>query len=69
MERVSEAGLFSLLRGQRLDRLQVKVVVQVEIVEVLAADEQVEHVVTLPAHLQPHLDPVQARRLEVGPSF
>ncbi len=30
----------------------------------LSVDEQVEHVVALSAHLQPHLHPVQRRRLE-----
>mmetsp|Transcript_26833 Transcript_26833/g.45004 ORF Transcript_26833/g.45004 Transcript_26833/m.45004 type:complete len:337 (+) Transcript_26833:5589-6599(+) len=35
-----------------------------EVVEVLAVDEEVEHVVPLLAHLQPRLHPVQLRRLE-----
>ena len=34
MESVSETRLLSLLRRQGLDRLQVKVVVQMEIVEI-----------------------------------
>ena len=47
------------LCGQRLDRLQVEVVVQMQVVEVLTVDEQIEHVVALSAHLQAHLHPVQ----------
>lgn len=47
------------LGGEGLDRLEVEVVVQVEIVEVLAVDQQIEHVVALAANLQPHLHPVQ----------
>ena len=64
MERVTEARLLTLLRGESLDRLEVKVIVEVKVVEVLAVDEQVEHVVALPADLQPDLDPVQLGRLE-----
>ena len=35
-----------------------------QVVEILAMDEEVQHVVTLATHLQPHLDPVQLRCLE-----
>ncbi len=41
MEGVSESALLSLFGCERLDGLQVEVVVQVEIIEVLAMDEQV----------------------------
>lgn len=44
---------------QSLDRLQVEVVVQMQVVEVLAVNKQIEHVVALSAHLQPHFYPVQ----------
>ena len=64
MERVTEARLLALLRRQRLDRLQVEVVVQVEVVQVLTMDQQVEHVVALATHLQARLDPVERRHLE-----
>ena len=64
MKGVAEPRFFPLLRGQRLHRLQVEVVVQVEVVEVLAVYEQVEHVVALPAHLQSSLHPVQGGGLE-----
>lgn len=59
---------YSFLRfylcGQCLDRLQVKVVVQMQVVEVLTVDQQIEHVVALPAHLQPYFHPVQLGGLE-----
>lgn len=64
MEGIAEPRLLSLFGGQGLDRLQVEVEVQVQIVEVLAVDEQVEHVVALTADLQPRLHPVELRRLE-----
>ena len=41
-----------------LDRFEVEVVVEVEVVEVFAVEEQVEHVVALLTHLQTHLHPV-----------
>lgn len=47
------------LCGQRLDRFQVEVVVKMQVVEVLAVDKQIEHVVALSANLQTHFHPVQ----------
>lgn len=64
MEGIAKTRLLSLLGGKGFDRLQVEVVVKVEVVEVLAVDEEVEHVVALSAHLQPHLHPVQLCGLE-----
>lgn len=57
VEGVSKARLLALLSGERLDGLQVEVVVEVEVIQVLAVDQQVQHVVALPAHLrrQPHI--------------
>ena len=52
------------LGGECLYWFQVEVVVEVEVVEVLAMDEEVEHVVTLTTDLQADLDPVQLGRLE-----
>lgn len=60
----SYALLRFYLRGQRLHRLQVEVVVQMQVVEILTVDQQIEHVVALPAHLQPHFHPVQLGGLE-----
>ena len=39
MERVAESALLTLLRGERLHRLQVEVVVQVKVVQILPAKE------------------------------
>lgn len=64
VERISEAGLLPLLGGEGLGRFEVEVVVKVQVVELLAVDEQVEHVVPLTADLQPHLNPVQLGALE-----
>lgn len=64
MERISESGLFTFLCCEGLDRLQVEVVVQVEVVQVLSVNQQVQHVVALPAHLEANLYPVQLCRLE-----
>ena len=47
-----------------LDWFEVEVVVEVEVVEVLAVDEEVQHVVALPADLEPRLHPVQLGGLE-----
>ncbi len=52
VEGIAEARLLPLLCRQRLDGLQVEVVVQMQVVQVLAVDQQVEHVVPLPADLQ-----------------
>jgi len=64
VERVAEPRLLPLLGRQRLDRLEVEVVVEVQVVEPLAHDQQVEHVVALAADLEPRLDPVELRGLE-----
>lgn len=64
VEGISEPRSLTLLGRQRLDGLEVEVVVEVQVVEVLAVNQKVEHVVALTAHLQPDLDPVKNRRLE-----
>lgn len=51
MEGVTEPALLTFLRREGLHWLQVEVVVQMKIVQVLTMDEQVKHVVALPAHL------------------
>lgn len=61
MEGVPEAGLLTLLGREGLDGLQVEVVVEVEVAQALAVNEEVEHVVPLPANLESHLHPVQLR--------
>lgn len=64
MERITEPRLLTLLRGQRFHRLQIEIVIQMQVVQVLAMDQQVQHVVALAADLQAGLDPIQRRCLE-----
>ena len=64
MESVTESRLLAFLGRQGLDRLQVEVVVKMQIVEVLTVDKKVQHVIALFTHLQTNLHPVQGRRLE-----
>lgn len=47
MEGVSEAGLLSLLGGEDFDGLEVEVVVEMEVVQTTAVDEEVEGVKAL----------------------
>ena len=64
VERVAEAALLALLGRQRLHRLQVEVVVQVQVVQPAPVDHQVQRVEALPHHLDARLHPVLLRRLE-----
>ena len=64
VECITEATLLALLCRESLDRLQVEVVVQMQEVQVLAMDEQIEHVVALPADLQSCFNPVKLCQLE-----
>jgi hypothetical protein len=64
MESISEARLLSLLGCQCLHRLQIEIVVQMQIVEVLPVDQKVKHVVALPADLHARLDPIELGVLE-----
>lgn len=64
VERVSESRLLPLLSGKRLDRLQIEVVIEMQVVQVLSVDQQVEHVVSLSTDLKTGFHPVQRRRLE-----
>ena len=64
MECVSETRLLALLRGQRLRGLQIEIVVKVQVLELFAVYEQVEHIVSLTTDLQSRLNPVQFGALE-----
>lgn len=52
------------LSANLLDRLEIHVVVEMEVVQVLSVDEKVEHVVALTADLQTGLHPVESSGLE-----
>jgi hypothetical protein len=47
MESISETRLLSLFRRQGLDWLQVEVEIEMEIIQVFAMDQKIQHVVTL----------------------
>eukprot|EP00398_MALV-I-01_sp_L67-1_P000203 gene202-gene343 len=64
MESVTETRLLTFLGGQGLDRLQIEIVIKMQVVQVLTMDQQVKHVVTLTADLQTNLNPIQFRSLE-----
>lgn len=55
---------FTNFCGEGFHWFQVEVVVQVQVVEVLSVNQEVQHVVTLSADLEPHLNPVQLCGLE-----
>ena len=52
MEGVAESRLLSLFRRQRLHRLQIEVVVQMQVVQILSVNQQIQHVVALSQHLK-----------------
>ena len=64
VESISEARLLTLLGGQCLNRLQIEVVIKVEISQILAVNQQVQHVETLATNLQTSFNPVDRRLLE-----
>lgn len=64
VESVAEPGLLSLFGGECLDGFQIEVVIKMEIIQVLAMDQKVQHVVTLTTDLKTHFYPVQCGRLE-----
>ncbi len=61
---VTETGLLTLFSCERLDGFKVEIVIEMEVVQVLSMDQQVKHVVALPADLETNLDPVEGSGLE-----
>jgi hypothetical protein len=61
---ISETRLLPLLGGEGLDWFQIEVIVEMEIVQVLPVYKEVQHVIPLPADLEPGFNPVKSRRLE-----
>lgn len=61
---ISETRLFALLCCERFHGFQVKVVIEMKIVQILTMDQEIQHVVALTAYLQTSLDPIECRRLE-----
>ena len=64
MESISETRFLTFFCGQGLDRFQVEVVVEMQVVQILAVDQQVEHVIALTTNLKSDLNPIQTCRLE-----
>ena len=51
MKSVTESRFFTLFRSERFDRLEIEIVVQMQVIEILTMDEQIEHIVPLSADL------------------
>lgn len=64
MESITKTRLFAFLGGESFNGFEVEVVVEMEVVEILAVDKKVEHIVSLATHLQASLDPINLSGLE-----
>jgi hypothetical protein len=59
VESVAKSRLLPLLGRERLYRLQVKIVIEMEVTQIFSVNQEVEHIVALSADLQACLDPVK----------
>jgi hypothetical protein len=59
MEGVSETGLLSLLGGKCLDRLEIEVVIEMQVVQTFTMNQEVEHIVALTTNLEANLHPIK----------
>ena len=64
MKSITEARLLSFLGGKSLNRLQVKVEVQMKVIQIFTVNQQIQHVVTLSDYLKCCLNPVELSHLE-----
>jgi hypothetical protein len=64
VEGISKSRLLPLLGRKGLDRFQVHVVIEMQVVQVLSVNEEVEHVVSLSTDLKTGFDPVESGGLE-----
>merc|ERR1719494_5821 len=64
VESISKSRFLTLLGGECLDRFQVEIVIQMQVIQVLTMNQQVQHVVTLTTHLQTCLHPIDASGLK-----
>jgi len=64
MESITEARLLSFLGGESLYWLQVKVEVQMKVIQIFTVNQQIQHVVTLSDYLESCLNPVKLSHLE-----
>lgn len=61
---ISKSRFLSFLGRQRLHGLQIKVVIQMQIIQILSVNQQIEHIVALSTHLQTRFDPIECGRLK-----
>jgi hypothetical protein len=59
MESISKTRLLSFLGCQSFHRLEVEVIIKVQVVQILPVNQQVQHIIPLPADLQTHFNPIQ----------
>ena len=59
MEGITETGFLALLGRESLHRFQIEVIIQMKVIQILAVDQQIQHVVSLPANLQANFNPIQ----------
>lgn len=64
VESVTESRLLSLLGGKSFNWLEVKIVIKMEVIEILSVNKKIEHVVTLATNLKTGLHPVKSGGLE-----
>ena len=70
MKRITKTRFLSFFCRQCLHWFQVKIIIQMQVVQILTMNQQVQHVITLTANLQTDFNPVQCcglkefRRLE-----
>lgn len=64
VECITKSTLLPLLCCKSLGWLEIKVVVEMQVIQLLSINEQIEHVVALATYLQPNLYPIQLRTLK-----
>lgn len=64
MKGIAKSTLLPFLGGKGFYRLKVEVIVQMKVIQVLAVDEKVQHVVALTTDLQTSFHPIQFSGLE-----
>lgn len=61
---ISETRFFTFFCRQCFHRLQIEVIIQMQIVQIFAMNQQIQHIVALATHLQPGLHPIERCRLK-----
>ena len=58
MKSITKTRLLTLLRCQRLHRFQIKVIIQMQVVQIFTVNQQIQHVITLTTNLQTGFNPI-----------